>query len=222
MAGERFGAMLRRWRMFNSWTQYTVHHWAQQAGFDAMAPSTLSVMENGKAFKPRPETFFALAEANRRVDEREFGGVRDRALLEVLQQSQPLRGDDGLVWGPAEFWSCHVGLLPVPTEYREPEAEAAEVSEVDALELSQLLTERFRSAALACGHGPIEMLRLIAGPVPRKHRSRFQAVASGLVSYSAAEVMELGGPAVLTEWIEKGVDDLEDGYSSATSRTTDS
>lgn len=204
-AGERFGAMLRRWRLRNGWTQYTVHQWAQQAGFDAMAPSTLSVMENGKAFKPRPETFFALAEANRRVEEREFAGVSDRGLLAVLQQSQPLRGDDGLVWGPAEFWSCHVGLLPVPIEYREPEVETAQVSEAEALELSQLLTERFRSEAQFCGHGPIEMLQLIVRPVPRKHRARFQAVASGLASYSATEVIELGGPAVLTEWIEKGV-----------------
>lgn len=170
-----------------------------------MAPSTLSVMENGKAFKPRPETFFALGEVNRRVDADDFSGVTDPALLDLLRRGSAIYGDDTTLWGPAEFWSCHVGLLPVPACYREPEVDEALVSEEEAFELSRMLVERFRSEALACGHGPIEMLRLIIQPVPRKHRARFQAVASGLDNYSAAELLELGGPAVLIDWIERGV-----------------
>ena len=114
----RFGQMLRCWRERNGWTQYTAYNWAKAAGFAAMAPSTLSVMENGKAPKPRPETFFALAEINRRLVMQEFDGIADPALAQLVSQAKPLRGDDGRVWGPADFWSCHVGLVAVPAEYQ--------------------------------------------------------------------------------------------------------
>jgi hypothetical protein len=117
VAAERFGAMLRRWRELNSWTQYTAYKWAKAAGFPAMAPSTLSVIENGKAPKPRPESFFALAEINRRLAMQQFDGLADPVLRNLVTSAQPLRGNDGMVWGPSEFWSCHVGLLPVPTMY---------------------------------------------------------------------------------------------------------
>ncbi len=109
--------MLRRWREHNGWTQYTAYKWGKQAGFLVMAPSTLSVMENGKAPKPRPETFFAMAEVNRRLLEQDWGLIRDARLRELVQQGQPLLGDDGKAWGPADFWSCHVGLLPPPRAY---------------------------------------------------------------------------------------------------------
>ena len=114
-AGQEFGRMLRRWRELNNWTQYTAYKWAKEAGFEVMAPSTLSVFENGKAPKPRPESFFALAEVNRRLAAKDFSGVRTRALKDLISQAQPLVDDDGRAWGPAEFWSCHLGLLPVPS-----------------------------------------------------------------------------------------------------------
>jgi transcriptional regulator with XRE-family HTH domain len=117
IAAARFGEMLRRWREQQGWTQYTAYKWAKGAGFAAMAPSTLSVMENGLAPKPRPETFFALAEIHRRLAMQEFDGIADRSLAQLVETAQPLRGDDGRVWGPAEFWSCHVGLLGVPRGY---------------------------------------------------------------------------------------------------------
>jgi hypothetical protein len=47
----------------------------------------------------------------------QFDGLADPVLRNLVTSAQPLRGDDGLVWGPSEFWSCHVGLLPVPTMY---------------------------------------------------------------------------------------------------------
>ena len=98
-AGQEFGRMLRRWRELNNWTQYTAYKWAKEAGFEVMAPSTLSVFENGKAPKPRPESFFALAEVNRRLAAKDFSGVRTRPLKDLISQAQPLVDDDGRVTG---------------------------------------------------------------------------------------------------------------------------
>ena len=47
-AGQEFGRMLRRWRELNNWTQYTAYKWAKEAGFEVMAPSTLSVAIPGR------------------------------------------------------------------------------------------------------------------------------------------------------------------------------
>lgn len=113
-----FGQLLKAWRERNGWTQYTAYRWGKQVGFLVMAPSTLSVMENGKAPKPRPETFFAMAEVNRRLAEQDWGVIHERQLRVQVVQGLPLLGDDGQVWGPAQFWSCHVGLLPPPAALR--------------------------------------------------------------------------------------------------------
>ena len=50
-AGQEFGRMLRRWRELNNWTQYTAYKWAKEAGFEVMAPSTLSGSRRIMAFK---------------------------------------------------------------------------------------------------------------------------------------------------------------------------
>lgn len=210
-AAVAFGQLLRRWRERCGWTQYTIHQWAGQAGFAALAPSTMSVLENGKAPKPRPETFFALGEANRRIDVGDFTGVTDRALLQLLQQGKPLCGagdDDTIVWGPAEFWSCHVGLLPVPADYAMSEPVDLMVSDEQAEELSDRLTAAFRLAVERVECGPIEGLRAVGRAVPAKHRHRFQHIACGLGGFTPAEIKQLGGESVVREWIEKAEEEL--------------
>lgn len=116
-AALSFGWMLRMWRRQNSWSQYTGYHWAKQVGFGAIAPSMVSDLENGKTSKPRPETFFALAEMNRRLAVGEYGIIWNHELGTLVRGSEPLRGDDGKVWAPVDFWCCHVGLSEVPRRY---------------------------------------------------------------------------------------------------------
>jgi hypothetical protein len=87
--------MLRIWRQRNHWTQYTGHSWARQAGFGAIAPSIVSALENGEIRKPRPETFFALGEMNRRLAAREYAGIVNYELGVLVREAEPLRGDCG-------------------------------------------------------------------------------------------------------------------------------
>lgn len=114
----RFGRLLRSWRQVNGWTQYTAYRWAKGAGFQAMAPSTLCVFEQGKAAKPRPESFFALGETNRRLLLKDYGGIHDSCLRDEITDAEPLTDDDGRAWTPVDFWSCHVGQRRVPSRYR--------------------------------------------------------------------------------------------------------
>ena len=204
-AGRQFGRMLRRWRELNSWTQYTAYKWAKEAGFEVMAPSTLSVFENGKAPKPRPESFFALAEVNRRLAAKDFSGVRTRALKDLISQAEPLVDDDGRVWGPAEFWSCHLGLLAVPAAYQAP-AQPAQPA-LDAAE-AQRLSEQWRGQLVQTAKqnaiGVMEALNSAAKAAPAKQRQVFQAVLAGFETYTPEQLRGLwDGEAWLPQrWLE--------------------
>jgi transcriptional regulator with XRE-family HTH domain len=204
-AGLQFGRMLRRWREMNHWTQYTAYKWAKEAGFEVMAPSTLSVFENGKAPKPRPESFFALAEINRRLAAQDFSGVRTRALKDLISQAQPLVDDEGQLWGPAEFWSCHLGLLPVPAAYQLPAL--PEQPRLDAAEAARL-SEQWRSqlvhTAKQHGIGVMEALSSAAKAAPTGQRPAFQAVLAGFEVYTPEQLQGLwdGETWLPQRWLE--------------------
>jgi transcriptional regulator with XRE-family HTH domain len=188
-AGQQFGRMLRRWRELNNWTQYTAYKWAKEAGFEVMAPSTLSVFENGKAPKPRPESFFALAEINRRLAAKDFSGVRTRILKDLISQAKPLVDDEGQVWGPAEFWSCHLGLLPVPSAYQAPVLPAQPaLDEAEAARLSEQWRSELVQTAKQHGLGVMEALTSAAKAAPAKQRPAFQAVLAGFEAYTPEQL----------------------------------
>ena len=204
-AGQQFGRMLRRWRELNNWTQYTAYKWAREAGFEVMAPSTLSVFENGKAPKPRPESFFALAEINRRLAAKDFSGVRTRALKDLISQAEPLVDDQGQVWGPAEFWSCHLGLLPVPVAYQAPAApQQPQLDDAEAARLSEQWRGQLVQTAKEHGVGVMEALSSAAKAAPAKQRQAYQAVLAGFETYTAAQLEGLwDGSAWLPQrWLE--------------------
>jgi transcriptional regulator with XRE-family HTH domain len=204
-AGQQFGRMLRRWRELNNWTQYTAYKWARESGFEVMAPSTLSVFENGKAPKPRPESFFALAEVNRRLAAKDFSGLRTQALKDLVSQAQPLVDDDGRLWGPAEFWSCHLGLLPVPAAYQTPALpEQPDLDGAEATRLSEQWRSQLVQVAKQHGIGVMEALSSAAKAAPAKHRQAFQAVLAGFEAYDPQQLQGLwDGEAWLPQrWLE--------------------
>jgi transcriptional regulator with XRE-family HTH domain len=205
-AGQQFGRMLRRWRELNHWTQYTAYKWAKEAGFEVMAPSTLSVFENGKAPKPRPESFFALAEVNRRLAARDFSGVSTRTLKDLISQAEPLVDDEKRVWGPADFWSCHLGLLPVPSAYQTPELPVQPtLDEAGAAALSEQWRGQLVQIAKQNGIGVMEALSSAAKAAPAKQRQAFQAVLAGFETYAPEQLQGLwDGEAWLPQrWLQE-------------------
>lgn len=189
---NRFGRMLRLWRIRNGWTQYTASQWAKEAGFQAMAAGNLSNIEHGKAGNLRPGTVFQLSDLNQRLATKEWGPIKTRALKERLEESVPIVGDDGKAWGPTEFWACSVGLLPVPAGFELPEIkpaptltdkEAARMSEQWRLELQELILERDLD--------PMDALMQLGQQVPHEHRRRLRQVLSlSGTDYTAKELIE--------------------------------
>jgi len=106
--------MLRSWRIRNNWTQYTVHKWAKEAGFEAISYGNLSVIEQGKAGELRQKAFFQLEELNRRLANKNFSNVKSQEIKEKLKDAKPLVDDTGKIWDAVDFWACYVGLKSIP------------------------------------------------------------------------------------------------------------
>jgi hypothetical protein len=194
-AAVEFGKMLRRWRAHNGWTQYTARRWADEAGLgDVIRHSGLSELERGITRSPRNVVFLSLANLNRLVHEQQFKGVRSRDLVDQLKGSRAICGDDNEPWGPAEFWSCHAGLLPPPDWLAPPPANPIpELDDEQAAELCAAWGDQAREAARAAGAGGAQLMA-IGGYAPPRLRQQWQGVALGIAAFTAQELADLWNP----------------------------
>ena len=210
-AREDFGRMLRLWRERNGWTQYTAERWSREAGFRTVSSGNISMVEQGKAGDLRAQAHFQLADVNRRLAEKDWGPVKSQEIRQALVEATPIHGDDGQLWGPAEFWSCYVGLLPVPEAYRRREVEPMpEVSSDLAAELSTRWRQAFTQEASARGLDPIETLQGVARQAPTAQRKGLRAVLAAFRDYGPEELAELWEGEWLPErWIRSWSGELE-------------
>jgi transcriptional regulator with XRE-family HTH domain len=210
-AREDFGRMLRLWRERNGWTQYTVERWGREAGFRTVSSGNISMVEQGKAGDLRAQAHFQLADVNRRIAEKDWGPVKSQEIRQALAEATAIRGDDGQLWGPTEFWSCYVGLLPVPQTYRRPDSEPMpEVSGDLATVLSAQWRQQFTQEASRRGLDPIETLQGVARQAPAAQRKTLRAVLASFRDYEAGELAELWEGEWLPErWIRLWSEGLE-------------
>jgi len=214
-AREDFGRMLRLWRERNGWTQYTAERWSREAGFRTVSSGNISMVEQGKAGDLRAQAHFQLADVNRRIAEKDWGTVKSQEIRQALAEATPIRGDDGQVWGPTEFWSCYVGLLPVPEAYRRQESEPMpELGADQAAELSAQWRQQFTQEASRRGLDPIETLQGVARQAPAAQRKTLRAVLASFRDYEADELTELWEGEWLPErWIRLWSEGLEPAAS---------
>jgi len=199
-AATQFGAMLRRWREANGWTQYTAIEWAKQAKppFDAAPHSGLSELENGKTQHPRTPLFLYLGELNSRVAAADYKGVRDRKTLDQLKDSRPILDQAGNPWGPAEFWSCCAGLLAAP-DWLQPVPLAAVPALTDdaAYDLGDGWRDEVLRVGAANGLRPMAALREFARTCPSSAR---EAIEDGLAGGFTPESIGTCWDPEAAEW----------------------
>ena len=210
-AREDFGRMLRLWRERNGWTQYTVERWGREAGFRTVSSGNISMVEQGKAGDLRAQAHFQLADVNRRIAEHDWGPVNSQEIRQALAEATAIRGDDGQIWGPTEFWSSYVGLLPVPQAYRRPEGEPLpQLSAELAAALSGQWRQQFSQESSRRGLDPIESLQGVARQAPAAQRKALRAVLACFRDYEAGDLAELWEGEWLPErWIRLWSEGLE-------------
>ena len=221
-AREAFGRMLRLWRERNRWTQYTVERWGREAGFATLSSATVSMVEQGKAGDLRSRAYFQLADVNQRLVDRDWGELYSPELRQALEGAEPIRGEDGALWGPAEFWCCYVGLLPVPAAYRHlPPAPAPALDGKKAAELSALWRQQVSDEASRRGLDPIETLQGASRQAPAAERKTLRAVLAGFRDYRPEELRPLWQQGWLPEaWSEAWQASLAEAAEEATASST--
>jgi transcriptional regulator with XRE-family HTH domain len=188
---KQFGAMLRRWRTINGWTQYTTSEWGKAAGFETPGPSNWSTMERGVSGNLKASTLFALGGLNAKIHSGELGITGNPELRALLEGSRAIETPDGKPWGPTEFWACSVGELEPPEWLRGvevPPAPALNAAEVKVLvrgwrdHVARLINEYDLD--------PVDALQGAAAGLPRDERVRFRKVLTGAAEYSAKELRD--------------------------------
>ena len=205
-AAVEFGKMMRRWRSANGWTQYTAKRWATEAGLEeTIRHSGLSELERGITRSPRNVVFLSLANLNRLVHDEQFKGVRSRDLMNQLKGSRAICDADGEPWGPAEFWSCHAGLLPPPDWLAPPPAHPMpELDDEQAAELCAGWGDQARETVRAAGAGSAQLMA-VGGYAPPRWRQRWQGCVLGIDVLSAQDLADLwdtaGGGWLPARWL---------------------
>jgi len=204
-AAVAFGAMLKRWRALNGWTQYTAAEWAKEAGdFESPPHSGLSELENGQVKSPRSGTFIRLGEINFRTYAGDFHGVTSRKIRDELQGSQAICGEDGEPWGPAQFWECHSGLRAVPLHLAPQQLiEAPALTDDQAAELGAAWRQAIIDAGKNKNLTPMRAVADFLRSVPQPHRD---AMENGLMlDLLAADLAPMWDPAegrwLPTAWV---------------------
>lgn len=219
-AAVAFGAMLRRWRERNGWTQYTALEWAAQAQppFTALPHSGLSELETGRTRNPRTPLFLYLGELNTRVAAADYRGVKTRQLKDQLIDSRPIVDAEGEPWGPAQFWECHAGLRAAP-DWLLPVVPqpAPELTEAAAADLGDSWREQVIEAGAAAGLRPFPSMAQFAKACPVQHR---EAIEDGLAAgFTRDQVRSTWDPATgewgPVAWIAKWRADLASRKSEA-------
>jgi hypothetical protein len=203
-AREAFGRMLRLWRERNGWTQYTVERWGREAGFATVSSGNVSMVEQGKAGDLRAQAHFQLADVNRRLADHDWGPLHSPDLRQAVEGAEPITGDDGQLWGPADFWCCYVGLLPVPEAYSQvPSEPVPAIDDALAADLSARWRQQVSAEATRRGLDPIETFQGAARQAPAAQRKTLRAVLAGFRDYRAEELIPLWeGEWLPQQWIE--------------------
>ena len=140
-----FALTLKRWFASNGWPQKITGDWARDVG-NSTGPWASQVCNAMKAagYNPKAEFFLALAAFNRVVADQELLAIKDTKLKDRLTGATPLCMEDGKPYGGAEFWSLYAGLIEPPEVF----AKAAEFTEEDATEWTNLQRDNFRRVSL--------------------------------------------------------------------------
>lgn len=200
-----FGKRLARWRRLNRWSQETAEHWATSAGFVPIFNSQWSKLERGLTPQPGPLIFRGLGILNTKIADKDWGRGLSRSLLDRLEESKPVVGDDGEPWVGHDFYAAFIGELEWPTG----PGLMRRLTPVEADAWNVQIHEWIDQISRGAGLNPLEALSSLMSVVPDEAQVTMQRLAMGKEGFSAAQLervsdMEgLGPEKWLKAWQQK-------------------
>jgi transcriptional regulator with XRE-family HTH domain len=184
---ERFGSMIRNWRIQQGWTQYTAHYWAKEAGFDTISYGNWSVIESGKSGELRFASFLQFEELFRRLHNNDYGHVVDPVTLKRLDAAEPIYRPDDMPWDALDLIACYLGRKDVPLALTVPQAPSINDKALKAL--CGRWRRMVQQHAEALGDRTKALNRLMQF-VPDEHEQQFRELLMGF-DYSHQELAKL-------------------------------
>jgi hypothetical protein len=186
---EALGRAIKTWARLNGFSIQVPHDWAKAVGSEGPWNSQWSLLTRGK-LDAKPLFFVSVGRFNRAIAAKDFTAIKDRKLLDRLKAAEPFLGNDDAVWGPMEFYGAYVGELTPPDRYL---SDAAEITEEQAIKVTEELREQFRRHASE-------------GLLPPKQAFAQLAEKSGLGAARQTRLQQ-----ILSGWDSLTVEDLEEG-----------
>jgi hypothetical protein len=185
---ERFGSMIRNWRIRQGWTQYTAHYWAKETGFDTISYGNWSVIESGKSGELRFASFLQFEELFHRLYMKDYGVIGDPLTRERVEGSQPICDMDGQPWDAVDLIACYLGRKDVPPELTVPQAPS--ISDKALKALCSRWRRMVQQHVEALGDRTKALNTLILRFVPDEHEQQFRELLMGF-DYSQQELARL-------------------------------
>lgn len=125
-ASVSFGSVLKAWFRTNNWPQSVPEKLAKARG-NKTGPwaSQISHAMHDK-HEPKVPFFLALAWFNEQVATRNVAGLTDRRLVDQIRNAEPICHDNGVPYGPADFFQLYAGLIDPPAELLTTEPQLTE------------------------------------------------------------------------------------------------
>ena len=185
---DRFGSMIRNWRIQQGWTQYTAHYWAKEAGFDTISYGNWSVIESGKSGELRFASFLQFEELFRRLHERDYGSITDEPTRKRVEGSRPICHPDGRPWDAVDLIVCYLGRKDVPEALTVPQAPS--ISDKALKALCSRWRRMVQQHAATTKDRTKALNTLILRFVPDEHEQQFRELLMGF-DYTHQELARL-------------------------------
>jgi transcriptional regulator with XRE-family HTH domain len=199
---ERFGSMIRNWRIQQGWTQYTAGNWAREAGFNTISYGNWSVIESGKSGELRFASFLQFEELFRRLHDNDYGTVTDPVTLERLDRAEPIYHPDDRPWDALDLIACYLGRKDVPEALTK--AQAPQITD-KALKALCSRWRRMVQQHAAATKDRTKALKLLEDFMPDEYVRGFRELLMGF-DYTQQELAKLWVHTNVY-WPEKWIDD---------------
>ena len=176
-AREAFGDVLKAWFARNKWPQSITETWAKSCGSPGPWASQISPAINYK-LDPKAAFFVALGNFNTAVAERNVLSVTNERVRQLLLKGEPLCHDDGVPFGPDDFFKLFVGMIQPPAEVLPEPPENCWACTPDGGERLEVITRQAREAFADIGG------RLMVAPA-----ELWQKVRPSIAEYLSDEQM---------------------------------
>lgn len=206
--GERFGRLLKIWRVRSSWSQFMLHQGCRALGFDGPGAGTVSSLELGQFQAPGMQLFAAFAALNAAIAAGKLPPMQRRDIRQRLLEGAVITDAEGCPWDLEAFARAYHLPHQVSGELWELSGSGTPMPELTT-ELVEGVNQQLAAGFLEASRGiqpRYEALRQAAAAAPPDQRPLFEGalLGEGYNAEGLAPLWDAGaGEWLPLQWLHK-------------------